>query len=131
MVRDHDNHEERIVSQQHDQGSVPPVPEVNVREAWKRVSESGATPSALIDVREAWEYGGGHAQGAINIPLSQLQQRQAEVPRDREVLFICQVGARSMAAARYMRQQGAERVVNVDGGTDDWLREGLPTQTGK
>jgi rhodanese-related sulfurtransferase len=122
------------VSQQRYQGQQQPVPAVTVREAWKRVSEhvAGAEPApALIDVRETWEFADGHAQGAINIPLSQLQQRQAEVPRDREVLFICQVGGRSLSAARYMRQQGVERVVNVDGGTDEWKQAGLPTQTGK
>lgn len=120
------------MSQQHHQGPEQPVPEINVREAWRRVSEDAANPApALIDVREAWEYEGGHAQGATNIPLSQLQQRQGEVPRERDVLFICQMGGRSLMAARYMRQQGVERVFNVEGGTDDWQREGLPTQTGR
>lgn len=120
------------MSQQQQQGQEQPVPAVSVREAWKRLSEKGEnTPPALIDVRETWEYEGVHAQGAVNIPLSQLQQRQAEVPRDREVLFICQMGGRSLMATRYMREQGVQQGVNVDGGTDDWQREGLPTQTGR
>ena len=120
------------MSQQRYQGQEQPVPAVSVREAWKRLSEHGAEPApALIDVRETWEYEGGHAEGAVNIPLSQLQRRQAEVPRDREVLLICQVGARSLSAARYMRQHGVERVVNVDGGTEEWMHAGLPTQAGK
>lgn len=117
------------MSQEQSQGPEQQVPAIGVREAWRRVSDGGdASAPALIDVREAWEYEGGHAKGAVNLPLSQLQQRQGEVPRDREVLFICQVGGRSLMAARYMRQHGVERVVNVDGGTEDWASQGLPME---
>lgn len=118
--------------QQPGQAPEQPIPVISVQEAWKRVAEGEEhSAPALIDVREPWEYEGGHASGAVNIPLSQFQQRHTEVPRDREVLFICQVGARSLMAARYMRQQGVARAINVDGGTDDWRRQGLPMQTGR
>lgn len=121
--------EERIVSQQHTEGSAQQVQEINVKEAWQRVSASGESPTpVLIDVRETWEYGGGHAKGAVNIPLSQLEQRQGEVPRDREVLCICQVGGRSLVAAQFLRQRGVERVVNVGGGTEEWVSQGLPME---
>lgn len=117
------------MSQQPIQGPEQQVQEINVKEAWRRLSVSGgASALALIDVREAWEYEGGHAKGAINIPLSQLQQRQGEVPRDREVLCICQVGGRSLMAARFLRQRGVERVVNVGGGTEEWASQGLPME---
>lgn len=117
------------MSQQNTQGPEQQVPAISVNEAWQRVSASGEVAApALIDVREPWEYEGGHAKGAVNIPLSQFQQRQGEVPRDREVLFICHTGSRSLMAARYMRQHGMERVVNVDGGTEDWANRGLPME---
>ncbi|HLJ80817.1 MAG TPA: rhodanese-like domain-containing protein [Ktedonobacterales bacterium] len=105
------------------------VPEISVSEAWKRLSEGGQMPPpALIDVREAWEYRNGHAQGAVNIPLSEFQKRVSEVPTDREVLFICQMGGRSMQAARFMRTRGNERGVNVGGGTEAWQAQGLPME---
>lgn len=105
------------------------VPEISVSEAWKRLSEGGQTPPpALIDVREAWEYRNGHAQSAVNIPLSEFQKRVSEVPTDREVLLICQMGGRSMQAARFMRTRGNERGVNVGGGTEAWQAQGLPME---
>ncbi|HLZ23073.1 MAG TPA: rhodanese-like domain-containing protein [Ktedonobacterales bacterium] len=105
------------------------VPEISVSEAWKRLSEGGQdTVPALIDVRETWEYRNGHAQGAVNIPMSVFQTRIAEVPTDRDVLFICQVGARSMQVAMFMRGRGLERAINVDGGTDAWQARGLPME---
>lgn len=107
------------------------VPEISAREAHDRLAQTAAedelTP-ALIDVREVWEFRAGHAAGAVNIPLSQFRQRVEEVPRDRDVLFICHVGERSMMAARFARQQGVARAFNVDGGTDAWEAAGLPME---
>src|SRR5581483_7958993 len=37
----------------------------------------------LVDVREPDEYAAGHVAGALNVPLSQLRRRHAELPRDR------------------------------------------------
>lgn len=105
------------------------VPEISVSEAWQRLTTVGDDPApVLIDVREVWEYQSGHAQGAINIPLSQFRQRFTEVPTGGEVLFICQVGARSMQAAKFVRAQGIAHSVNVGGGTDAWQMRGLPME---
>lgn len=105
------------------------VPEISVSEARKRLTDGGQNPSpALIDVREAWEYRNGHAQGAVNIPLSEFQRRFSEVPTDRDVLFICQMGGRSMQAAQFARAQGNTRGVNVGGGTEAWQAQGLPME---
>ena len=64
----------------------------------------------------------------MNLPLSQLQARVAEVPRDRDVFLICHVGKRSMTAARFLKGQGVERVINVEGGTDEWEAAHLPIE---
>ncbi len=108
------------------------VPELSAREAYARLTQPGAAEGApapaLIDVREVWEFRAGHAAGAVNIPLSAFRTRVGEVPRDRDVLFICHVGERSMMAARFARLQGVARVFNVDGGTDAWEAAGLPME---
>lgn len=108
------------------------VPELSAREAYGRLAqsereESGPAP-ALIDVREVWEYRAGHAAGAVNIPLSVFRERVGEVPRDRDVLFICHTGQRSMMAAKFARQQGVAHVFNVDGGTEEWESARLPME---
>jgi rhodanese-related sulfurtransferase len=35
------------------------------------------------------EYAGGHLPGAVHIPLEQLADRLAELPRDREIVAYC------------------------------------------
>ena len=106
------------------------IPSVNPREAWERLSDKQAN-AALIDVREPGEFNGGHAKGAKNIPLSQLAKRVAEIPRNRDVLLICQSGNRSMTAANFLRKQGITQVFNVSGGTNVWRIHGLPLEGDK
>ncbi len=69
----------------------------------------------LLDVREAFEYRRGHIAGAVHIPLGQLRQRMAELPKDREIWVYCYVGQRSYLAARALRQYGY-RAKNLSGG---------------
>ena len=46
----------------------------------------------LLDVREEDEYAAARIADATNIPLSALQARLAEIPRDRPLLVVCQSG---------------------------------------
>jgi rhodanese-related sulfurtransferase len=111
------------------------LPSLTPQEAWQRLSQkqpvSGQPTPTLIDVREPWEFNGGHAKGAHNIPLSQLGRRMSEIPADRDVLVICQSGNRSVTAAHFLQRQGITRVVNVSGGTTVWRMHGLPLEGGK
>lgn len=81
----------------------------------------------VIDVREPYEYADGHVPGAQLVPLMSVPQRVDELPADRPVYLICQVGARSAQAAEYLAGRGVE-AVNVDGGTAEWVRAGYPLE---
>ncbi len=50
-----------------------------------------------------------------NIPLGQLRQRLAELPKDKEILVFCQVGRRGYLATRILTQKGF-CVRNLSGG---------------
>jgi rhodanese-related sulfurtransferase/predicted transcriptional regulator len=43
----------------------------------------------LVDVRPAEEYAAGHIDGAVSIPLAELEQRLAELPDDVEIVAYC------------------------------------------
>ena len=86
----------------------------------------GAT---VIDVREPFEYTGGHAPDARNVPLSELVARVAEIPRDQRVYIICESGGRSAQATEWLEAQGVD-AVNVLGGTSAWRSSGLPIAMG-
>lgn len=76
----------------------------------------------LIDVREAYEFAGGHLDGAKLIPLSTLPQRMIDIPTDRDVVVYCQSGSRSGRAQQLLQEAGFTRVKNLVGGYAAWLR---------
>jgi NADPH-dependent 2,4-dienoyl-CoA reductase/sulfur reductase-like enzyme/peroxiredoxin family protein/rhodanese-related sulfurtransferase/TusA-related sulfurtransferase len=60
----------------------------------------------LLDVRTAAEVQQGTIPGSKHIPLDELRNRLAELPRDKEVLAFCQVGLRGYLACRILSQHG-------------------------
>ena len=85
-----------------------------------QLAESVDVP--LIDVRETHEFAGGHVPGAVNIPMSEVGDRLAELP---EVAFnvICHLGGRSARVVQALEARGFD-ATNVDGGTDEWIAQG-------
>ena len=69
----------------------------------------------LLDVREPVELVVESVPGALNIPLGQLRQRLAELPRDREIHVICRSGQRAYYATRILLQHGF-KAKNISGG---------------
>ena len=70
-----------------------------------------AAGARLLDVRTAAEFASGHLEGALNIPLHQLQQRHGELgPAGQEVVVYCQSGMRSARAAALLRGLGYQAV---------------------
>ncbi len=74
-----------------------------------------ADGNLLIDVRQPNEVALGKIPGSINIPLPQLRQHIAELPKDKPIYISCQVGLRGYLAARILMQHGFD-VYNLDGG---------------
>lgn len=105
------------------------VPSVTVREAHERLGQP-ESDVLLLDVREPDEYVPRRAQGAVNIPMSQMRARAGDVPTDRDVLVICEHGTRSAQVVQFLRRLGHSRVTNVSGGTDQWEKQGLPMERG-
>jgi rhodanese-related sulfurtransferase len=75
----------------------------------------GRTDAFLVDVREPDEFARGHMPKAINLPLSQMRQRHAELPKDRDIWVCCAVGQRAYYATRFLTQHGY-RSENLSGG---------------
>ena len=91
-------------------------------------SDLGAKP-VIVDVRTATEYAGGHAPGSLNIPLTHLQERIAEIPVDRPVVVHCEGGYRSAIAASLLQQRGRSDARDLVGGFKAWLAAKLPMAT--
>jgi rhodanese-related sulfurtransferase len=98
-----------------------PIPAISAAEAARRLA--GATPPALLDVREPWELATAHVAGAIAIPLAQLPARVGELDPARPTIVICHHGVRSLHACMFLQQAGFAELANLSGGIEAWSRE--------
>lgn len=85
----------------------------------------GGMPLALVDVREPADYAQGHLPGSKSIPLSALQSRQDEIPRDRLVVVYCMGDAQSKEAVRELGELGLTNITALAGGMSAWRRAGM------
>lgn len=83
----------------------------------------------VLDVRPPEEFAAGHVPGAINIPLHELEERLAELPKRKEIVAYCRgpYCLMSLDAVRLLRQRGlaARRLRD---GLPEWRVAGLPTE---
>jgi len=80
----------------------------------------------LVDCREPYEWEAGRIDGAIHIPLNQIMAGAGQdLDPGKPVAVICRSGNRSELATMMMQARGFE-AYNVEGGMEEWAREGLP-----
>lgn len=94
----------------------------------RRMIEKGFN-GTLLDVREPKELASlGAIEGVKNISVRELQGRVAELPADKStpIVAICASGSRSTEAAHILQQLGYQDVMNLTGGTMQWMKEGNP-----
>jgi len=131
-----------------------PIKQISAEEA-KELLDSGED-YVYIDVRSEFEFQQGHPQGAVNIPLQQLNESmqsleanpdfvdvvEANFPKDMNLLIGCASGQRSDVAGEILAQRGYQSVANIEGGFSGkrdmfggiqkpgWMQLGYPVNQG-
>ena len=84
----------------------------------------------LVDVRERDEIAklAFDVANLIIMPLSELEQRYAELPQDRPLILACHNGSRSLRATYYLMNKGYTNVTNMKFGMERWVARGFPIQ---
>jgi rhodanese-related sulfurtransferase/glyoxylase-like metal-dependent hydrolase (beta-lactamase superfamily II) len=83
-------------------------------------------PPLLLDIRNPREWVTKHIDGSVNVPLNHLQERIAEIPRDRRIAVHCAGGYRSSIAASILHQYGITNLIEMAGGLAAWDAAKLP-----
>jgi len=99
---------------------------VSVAELTSRMRDGLVT---VVDVRPPEEYAAGHLPGAINMPLSQMEEHVARLPRDREVVAYCRgpFCVLSFEAVAALRKRGL-KARRLETGFPEWKVAGLPVE---
>lgn len=83
----------------------------------QRLVERGAV---LLDVRTPEEFVEGHVEGALNLPVDQIDAAIPTLPRQRPVVVCCATGSRSQVAAMHLAAAGFD--VHDLGAMENWNR---------
>jgi len=87
---------------------------------------ASADPPLLLDIRNPREWVTKRIDGSVNVPLNHLQERIAEIPRDRRIAVHCAGGYRSSIAASILHQHGITNLIEMAGGLAAWDAAKLP-----
>jgi rhodanese-related sulfurtransferase len=84
-----------------------------------RLVNAGEVAGAVVDIRQAAEFAGGHLPGAHHVELGALADRLGEVPRE-PLVVMCGHGERAMGAASLLERAGHRDVSVLVGGPTEW-----------
>lgn len=82
----------------------------------------------LVDVRELDEIErlSFDVPELIIMPLSELENRFTELPKDKELILVCQHGVRSLKATYFLMYHGYNNIANMSGGMAKWALRQFP-----
>ncbi len=107
----------------HDRDSLEPVSRLELMD---RIKLGLVT---ILDVRPADEFALGHLPGALNIPLSELEQRLAALDPRQEIIAYCRgpYCVLSYEAVAALRARGF-KARRLEDGLPEWRAAGLPVE---
>jgi molybdopterin/thiamine biosynthesis adenylyltransferase/rhodanese-related sulfurtransferase len=102
------------------------VPEWTIDQVREHIGNGG--DYILLDVREREEFRQGHLAGATSLPRGflELHIEQLVPDKDRPIIAYCGGGARSLLAAKQLKEMGHKRVISMAGGYSAWKTAGYP-----
>ena len=112
-------------------GPVESSGRLTVDQLAERLANGGNDAPLVIDVRQLNEYAAGHVPGAWHIAAGSLEDRLADLPRDRPIATMCASGYRSSVAASLLKRAGFRDVAWVASGLPAWRAQGHEVERGE
>ena len=99
---------------------------ISLRPAEFKTALQNDGKAVLIDVREIYEYRKSRIEHSVNIPSSGNLSIADTLKRDCPLFLYCSSGFRSRVVARQFASMGFSRVYSLEGGINEWKKEGFP-----
>lgn len=77
----------------------------------------------LLDVREPQEVAICAIDGSVHIPMNTIPANLNKLPKDKPLVVMCHLGGRSAQVTHWLRAQGYDNAVNLEGGIAAWAAE--------
>lgn len=81
----------------------------------------------VLDLRTPAQYAAGHLPGARTVPLEELKEAKAWLPKNKEIVVYDVASTRSKQAVRELAAEGFN-ASELNGGVAGWVRKGLPLE---
>lgn len=81
---------------------------------------AGGEVIQIVDVREDWERDICALPGALGIPMERIPDSLERLDRAAPLVLVCHHGMRSLHAANWLRNQGYDLALSLNGGVDAW-----------
>ena len=92
----------------------------------------------IVDIRDVRELGEGTVKGAYHAPRCMLEfwvdpaspyHKKLFADEGKEFILFCGAGWRSALAAKTLQDMGMTNVAHIEGGYEEWVKAGAPTET--
>jgi len=84
----------------------------------------------FLDVRTSQERAYASIAGSTLVNFWDLVRGKEVLPQDKPILLVCAVGGRSFAVGQILSRKGYPEVYNLEGGIEQWHKDGLPLVRG-
>ena len=86
----------------------------------------------ILDVRPPEEFRAGHINGALSVPLNELELMLSKLPKNKEIVAYCRgpYCVLSVEAVDLLNKKGYH-AVRLEEGVQDWRAMGLPVASGE
>lgn len=84
----------------------------------------------LLDIRENNEVAqlSFDVPRILHIPMSCLEDRIHELPKNEKVIVVCTTGERSRRVVGFLQYHGFTNYINMKKGLEKWVQKGFPTK---
>ncbi|HRG18459.1 MAG TPA: rhodanese-like domain-containing protein [Flavobacterium lutivivi] len=83
----------------------------------------------LLDIREKRETDvlKFDAPKLLYIPMSEIEERYIEIPKEEKIVVVCETGERSLRVVAFLQRLGFTNLLNMKKGLEKWVQKGFPS----
>jgi rhodanese-related sulfurtransferase len=98
----------------------------------------GKASTQIVDIRDVRELTGGTVAGSYHAPRCMLEfwvdpaspyHKKVFADEGKEFILFCGAGWRSALAAKTLQDMGMTNVAHIEGGWEEWVKQGGATET--